>query len=347
MVLNALAVDPRKLWKGNWRWYHEELLNCCVDLEEVKATGITLNVFSCLAQCQGLRVEKNFAQDKCLQDFREAVQLACVENDANEINPLLVVSYDRAVLEQTGAGHFSPIPAYDSASDQVLILDTARFKYVPHWVPLPLLFDAMQPIDLDTGKSRGYVLLSYLQNDTGNIMPISVLLRSTMAQNHERQLYKRFLTTIDSEIQWEQVLDYWTKNGKNRSCIWEMVGPQVCPTEKAATDTVAALRILLKDLLPSSTPPHDDQRCYANSSRVVKLAPEEAIFIVVYLASLSPDRRVEIVYSAAAEASDVTRQQLLVDAELVRYTIDVCDEMEEVERLAIHGESECGHIKRE
>ena len=66
MVLNALAVDPRKLWKGNWRWYHEELLNCCVDLEEVKATGITLNVFSCLAKCQGLQVENAFVQEKCL-----------------------------------------------------------------------------------------------------------------------------------------------------------------------------------------------------------------------------------------------------------------------------------------
>lgn len=26
MVLNALAMDPGRVWKGIWRWYHEELV---------------------------------------------------------------------------------------------------------------------------------------------------------------------------------------------------------------------------------------------------------------------------------------------------------------------------------
>ena len=29
MVLNALAIDPRRPWKGVWRWFNEELLDCC------------------------------------------------------------------------------------------------------------------------------------------------------------------------------------------------------------------------------------------------------------------------------------------------------------------------------
>jgi glutathione gamma-glutamylcysteinyltransferase len=36
IILNALAVDPRRLWKGPWRWYEEKMLNCCVDLEQVR-----------------------------------------------------------------------------------------------------------------------------------------------------------------------------------------------------------------------------------------------------------------------------------------------------------------------
>lgn len=24
MVLNALAVDPRRIWKGPWRYFHEQ-----------------------------------------------------------------------------------------------------------------------------------------------------------------------------------------------------------------------------------------------------------------------------------------------------------------------------------
>jgi glutathione gamma-glutamylcysteinyltransferase len=39
-----------------------------------------------------------------------------------------------------------------------LVLDTARFKYPPHWLPVELLFAAMQ-CDLDSGETRGWMLL--------------------------------------------------------------------------------------------------------------------------------------------------------------------------------------------
>ena len=39
------------------------------------------------------------------------------------------------------------------------MLDVARFKYPPHWVPVPLLFEAMLPHDEATGRSRGWVTL--------------------------------------------------------------------------------------------------------------------------------------------------------------------------------------------
>jgi hypothetical protein len=51
----------------------------------------------------------------------------------------LIVSYSRKEFLQTGDGHFSPIGGYSEADDLVLILDTARFKYPPHWVPLNML----------------------------------------------------------------------------------------------------------------------------------------------------------------------------------------------------------------
>ena len=35
MVLNALSIDPRRTWKGAWRWFHEEMLDCCWPLEQV------------------------------------------------------------------------------------------------------------------------------------------------------------------------------------------------------------------------------------------------------------------------------------------------------------------------
>lgn len=41
-----------------------------------------------------------------------------------------------------------------------LILDVARFKYPPHWVPLTLLWDAMNTTDEATGLLRGFMLVS-------------------------------------------------------------------------------------------------------------------------------------------------------------------------------------------
>jgi hypothetical protein len=43
MVLNALSIDPRRTWKGSWRWFHEKLLDCCLPLDRVASEGIVLS----------------------------------------------------------------------------------------------------------------------------------------------------------------------------------------------------------------------------------------------------------------------------------------------------------------
>lgn len=73
---------------------------------------------------------------------------------------MIICCYDRKALNQYGSGHISPIGAYDNNTDSVLIMDVARFKYPPHWISLSILFDAMNQIDPDTNKSRGYVILT-------------------------------------------------------------------------------------------------------------------------------------------------------------------------------------------
>jgi hypothetical protein len=40
-VLNALAIDPGRTWKGPWRWFDESMLDCCEPLE-VSNGGLTL-----------------------------------------------------------------------------------------------------------------------------------------------------------------------------------------------------------------------------------------------------------------------------------------------------------------
>ena len=61
MVLNALAIDPKRVWKGPWRWFAEDLLDCCSPLEVVKKEGVTFTQFACLAKCNGATVSPTYA----------------------------------------------------------------------------------------------------------------------------------------------------------------------------------------------------------------------------------------------------------------------------------------------
>lgn len=175
IILNALRIDPQRLWKTPWRWFTEDLLDCCRPLELVKKSGITLEEFQCLATCNGAncKIIRPKDDEADFQEFKRAVSCACTggrdkctdkdqDVDVDHENPstFIGISYDRKTLKQTGSGHFSPIAAYDKETDSILILDTARFKYPPYWVPLELVFRSMLPIDADTGKSRGYFLVS-------------------------------------------------------------------------------------------------------------------------------------------------------------------------------------------
>ncbi|WOL05194.1 glutathione gamma-glutamylcysteinyltransferase 1 [Canna indica] len=155
MVLNALAIDPRRKWKGPWRWYDESMLDCCEPLEKVKAEGITFGKVVCLAQCAGAKVEAFRTNQSNIDDFRHRLIKCTSLGDCH-----LIASYHRKPFKQTGTGHFSPIGGYHAQSDMVLILDVARFKYPPHWVPLALLWQAMDTIDQATECPRGFMLIS-------------------------------------------------------------------------------------------------------------------------------------------------------------------------------------------
>jgi glutathione gamma-glutamylcysteinyltransferase len=155
-VLNALGVDPGRTWKGPWRWFGEELLDCCKSLDAATAEGLTLTEVACLARCNGATAEFVHAAPDApggLDSFREALIASC----RAPAGPFLVASYDRAVLGQTGAGHYSPLAAWHAERDLVLILDVARFKYPPHWVPVSRLWTAMEGLDPASERPRGWL----------------------------------------------------------------------------------------------------------------------------------------------------------------------------------------------
>lgn len=55
-VLNTLNVDPKTKWKGIWRWYDEDMIKC-LNIERIKDFGMTLNEFSLILKCNGVKAK--------------------------------------------------------------------------------------------------------------------------------------------------------------------------------------------------------------------------------------------------------------------------------------------------
>ncbi|KAF9910387.1 hypothetical protein EC991_006652 [Linnemannia zychae] len=154
MVLNALEIDPRRQWRGVWRWYSDEQLDCCTSVDVMKQKGITFNQFSCLARCHA-KVSAKRADKTTIEQFRQDIQLVCSSEQVH-----MVLSFSRAALGQTGSGHFSPVGGYHAGEDKVLVLDTARFKYPPFFATVQELWESLLPLDPETGECRGYFMVS-------------------------------------------------------------------------------------------------------------------------------------------------------------------------------------------
>ena len=171
-VLNSMGVDPQVRWRGGWRFYGNEdtlLDRCCISKERVQRIGIDMEDFSRLATCQGLRVSLHRAAAAAaataspkhhnngpVADFRNSVQAAT----SSPSTSIVVVSFGRSHLGQTGDGHFSPIAAYHAGSDSILVMDVARFKYPCYWVSVTDMYNSMCTVDITTHQSRGWFVLS-------------------------------------------------------------------------------------------------------------------------------------------------------------------------------------------
>jgi glutathione gamma-glutamylcysteinyltransferase len=173
MVLNAMNVDPNVRWKGGWRFYGDEdvlLQRCCLNAERIRRVGITMEQFMILGTCHGMRINMKrpppMSDGPCdknrffsLQDFRRDLR-ETLDSNLNHRNAIIVTSFSRSALQQTGDGHYSPLAAYHEDSDKVLILDVARFKYAPYWVSVDELYRSMQPLDEATQMPRGWYVMT-------------------------------------------------------------------------------------------------------------------------------------------------------------------------------------------
>jgi hypothetical protein len=196
MVLNSLAIDPRRVWKGVWRWYSEEMLLACASMDW--SVGLTMQEFAHLAECNGTTVSTfvSGGPGASLEDFRACVQRLCADDTMSK---RLVVNFSRAKLGQTGeTGHYSPVAAYNREKDSVLVLDVARFKYPPFWVPVPLLAEALEEIDPSTGSSRGFFEIRKIQQEVP--AHCSYSFGSVRAVDHLRKVSKEAVAHLQAFV---------------------------------------------------------------------------------------------------------------------------------------------------
>lgn len=113
--------------------------------------GLTLDQLAAIAR-QKLHRKVTVLRDLDLASFRE--QLSQVNDPARRY----VINFSRAPLFATGGGHHSPIAAYLSQEDLVLVLDVNK-KYGPWLVKSDRLYAAMNTVDATAQKKRGLLLI--------------------------------------------------------------------------------------------------------------------------------------------------------------------------------------------
>ena len=115
----------------------------------------------------------------------------------------MAVNYDRRALNQSGTGHFSPIGAYELTRDLVLILDVARFKYPPHWVPLNSLLDAMRSIDPATERPRGFIVMEKYSDQAS--IPVIFTMNSSIENSKIWSKLSKWLRTDKNPLSSELI----------------------------------------------------------------------------------------------------------------------------------------------
>jgi hypothetical protein len=164
MALNALGVSrptapqwyPYDYWDQR-NIFSDKVLENVDTVSGVNGDGITLEQLETLLSLSGVRADKSFASDTDVESFRGAARAAIADPDA-----IVLVNFGRAALGQAAhgeGGHISPVAAYNEAADRFLILDVARYKYLPSWATAEQLFAAMNTPDSSSGKTRGYVIV--------------------------------------------------------------------------------------------------------------------------------------------------------------------------------------------
>lgn len=160
MALNALGIRrPQSTQYPDFPFFSQEDFFHGIDPQVANAArvsqeGMTLDQLSTALNAFPVDVRKYHAADLSLGQFRDLVRATTGHSDR-----FVLLNFRRVEIGETGGGHWSPLAAYDSASDSALLLDVARYKYPAVWVPLAQLYAGALAVDSVSGLSRGIVII--------------------------------------------------------------------------------------------------------------------------------------------------------------------------------------------
>lgn len=159
IALNALRVDAPTSPELDPFHYHRQgslflrpETAAAVSPEGVSQHGMTLDELGAILGSYALTTHVVHGADVTLDAFR-----ILVRDNVGRAGDVVLVNYFRPAIGQEGGGHISPIAAYDAASDRVLILDVARYRYPPVWVATEALWSAVRTVDSSSNLTRGVV----------------------------------------------------------------------------------------------------------------------------------------------------------------------------------------------
>jgi hypothetical protein len=117
--------------------------------------GMPLAQLAAWLRAHGAEATAFYASDVSPDSFR-----AMAKQSLRTEGEFMLVNYQRASLGQQAMAHISPLAAYNAVMDRLLVLDVARYKYPPVWVPTERLWSAMNTVaDKTSGKTRGFVVV--------------------------------------------------------------------------------------------------------------------------------------------------------------------------------------------
>jgi Phytochelatin synthase len=122
--------------------------------------GMNIDEIRDLLVAHGCREVIRVNASDCTADkFRQDAIGALSRSDSSKA---IIVNYHMMSLlgQNLPFGHHSPLGAYHAPSDRLLILDTWPAT-VECWVTVELLHAAMNTVDNETGRTRGYCVVEF------------------------------------------------------------------------------------------------------------------------------------------------------------------------------------------